>query len=527
MTVLTDRDSGGDDLEQAIGWVRAILAVFAMVVVIGAGATRASGIDGLVVPMIWTAIISSTAGGLVVARRWTTSAGEAALWALQAGEIVWYVLLAGALAEVAPKVAWVILVVPIVTAALRLGDRAVMATWLASGGAYAGLTRPGFLSIEGTGQDTLERLAMLLAIATATAVLTRWLKDGWETQAALTAEAEARNNRLSTIEEASRQMQQAPSDRILDLCAAAIVELGFDAATTGRCIAGTVDLSGGPGFRAAGDGSVVPVAAVSSLPADNLVEVARWERADGEAVNSAIIRIGDEDVVFAGWSRQAVSESQATALCDLVASTMTALDAARHYERARYNATHDPLTGLVNRAELADQLERATSGPGVLAVVFIDLDYFKPVNDTHGHQVGDGLLVEIARRLARIAGDDHVVARYGGDEFVLVAADLSPDAAVMMAEGIRLALATPFPIAGHELQISGSIGLLSTSEPIDPATAIRLADEAAYSAKTSGRNQVHCVRSQALHQGQTDPGLSAEVKIVPEAHDQIVLTSRS
>jgi diguanylate cyclase (GGDEF)-like protein len=159
-------------------------------------------------------------------------------------------------------------------------------------------------------------------------------------------------------------------------------------------------------------------------------------------------------------------------------------------------AQHDQLTGLPNRALFSDRLQRAivnsVRDKTALALMFIDLDRFKPVNDTYGHIVGDLLLQDVARRMLECLRDSDTVARIGGDEFVLLLRDASaiPDT-LTVAEKIRSGLDRPFVLQGHTLQISCSIGVAQFPEHgQDDITLAKNADVAMYRAKERGRNQV-------------------------------------
>ena len=159
------------------------------------------------------------------------------------------------------------------------------------------------------------------------------------------------------------------------------------------------------------------------------------------------------------------------------------------------SAHHDALTGLPNRVLLADRLEqamaRARRAGGRLAVVFIDLDHFKPVNDTYGHGVGDQLLIQLARRMSATLRDADTLARIGGDEFLAVLSDLSGenDAQALMNRLLE-ALRAPVELDGLRLQVSGSIGVTfyPQNEELDPEQLLRQADAAMYNAKLQGRN---------------------------------------
>ena len=162
--------------------------------------------------------------------------------------------------------------------------------------------------------------------------------------------------------------------------------------------------------------------------------------------------------------------------------------------RAHHMAYHDSLTGLPNRALLSDRLEcalRAAHRSGrKLAVMFLDLDRFKTINDSLGHATGDQLLREVARRLCTAVRDSDTVARLGGDEFVV----LLPDAGgardcAQVADKIIDLLATPFPFDGRSLHITPSIGIcLCPDDGDDVDTLMRHADAAMYHAKALGRN---------------------------------------
>ena len=159
-----------------------------------------------------------------------------------------------------------------------------------------------------------------------------------------------------------------------------------------------------------------------------------------------------------------------------------------------HDALHDSLTGLSNRAlfmdRLSQQLKRSQRQGGYLfAVLFLDLDRFKVVNDSVGHLVGDKLLIEIARRLENSVAPTDTVARLGGDEFTILLEDISSKSqAILVAESIYQTLTFPFNIQGYELFTTASIGIALSSQGYDkPEDILRDADLTMYSAKEHGR----------------------------------------
>ncbi len=166
----------------------------------------------------------------------------------------------------------------------------------------------------------------------------------------------------------------------------------------------------------------------------------------------------------------------------------------RAEEKIRHAAQHDPLTGLPNRAlvyELGAQMISASHRHGrMLAVMFFDLDRFKPINDTYGHRVGDLMLQEVARRLQKAVRSSDLVGRLGGDEFVAVLTDLKSASHLdAIASQLLQRLSEPYRIEALELHTSPSIGIsVYPGDGTGIDTLIRQADEAMYHAKTTGRN---------------------------------------
>ena len=161
----------------------------------------------------------------------------------------------------------------------------------------------------------------------------------------------------------------------------------------------------------------------------------------------------------------------------------------------RHQAYYDALTQLPNRNLLLDRLEvaihTAERDKQTISILFIDLDRFKYVNDTLGHEYGDELLIQVSQRLTDCVRDSDTVARFGGDEFVVLLHNIQTErSATLVAEKIIDRLSQPFTLAGREIVIGASIGLtLFPGESDDPDTLLRNADLAMYRAKQTGRNR--------------------------------------
>jgi two-component system cell cycle response regulator len=203
---------------------------------------------------------------------------------------------------------------------------------------------------------------------------------------------------------------------------------------------------------------------------------------------------------------------------ELRARTRTQIRRRRYHDKLREMlqrsvalAYTDTLTGIYNRRYMNAHLDRKimeiaeTVKP--VSVLMFDIDHFKSINDTHGHQAGDEVLVELAQRVLRGVRDIDLLSRYGGVEFVIVMPDADVEVAVNVAERVRSLVADqPFLISGSDtrLEVTISVGVATTRDPTEtPETLVSRADESLYSAKGAGRN---CVRSAELERLSHRPG---------------------
>lgn len=199
------------------------------------------------------------------------------------------------------------------------------------------------------------------------------------------------------------------------------------------------------------------------------------------------------------------------------------VSAQKTYEsRLAHHASHDALTGLANRSLFEDRLEHDVAltirRQERLAVLFVDLDDFKPINDTLGHAVGDDVLREVARRLQASVRPGDTLARMGGDEFVLLMTDITREEQVLaLVERLMLEIARPYLIGGHELYLTCSIGIaLSDPAMTEPRELIQQADMAMYKAKQQGRNAYH------WHTGEITEQLGERVRLRNDLQEAIV-----
>jgi diguanylate cyclase (GGDEF)-like protein/PAS domain S-box-containing protein len=201
-----------------------------------------------------------------------------------------------------------------------------------------------------------------------------------------------------------------------------------------------------------------------------------------------------------------------------VAMFLDVSEAKAAEQRIQHLAQHDALTGLPNRLLLTDRLQQAlsqaTRSGRSVAVLFIDLDHFKHVNDAHGHHVGDLLLKQAAQRIVRALRDSDTVSRQGGDEFIALLTELNDaEDALPACHNLLRALALPFEVEGLSLHLSASIGVASfPSDGSDIETLLRCADMAMYEAKAAGRNRAQFFRAELESRARRHAELEGELR---------------
>lgn len=263
---------------------------------------------------------------------------------------------------------------------------------------------------------------------------------------------------------------------------------------------------------AAGDSNgILSMRGLATMPNDHAVEVA-GKRQDGASFPIEL----------------SVTESDLQGSHAFIATIRDVTTRKANEEIIRYQATHDALTDLPNRsvfdANLEDCLEMAARTGERLAVLFLDLDRFKMVNDTLGHSVGDALLVELGKRLRQSLRESDIVARMGGDEFILVLRHLScRDDATMKANRILDAIHPPFVLEGHELHVTASIGIsMFPDDGKNSEHLLKMADLALYRAKDEGRNRAQLCTPTMDASVQQQMRLETDLRAAIE-HEQLTL----
>jgi len=396
---------------------------------------------------------------------------EIALDSLVMGAVVWLVALDPT------SSLWVLLLLPVLEGALRFHLRGAVAAMIGNALLYLGrdvyvaISNPDAVVDFSTG---VQRVGLLAVVGLAAGSLASRLAHEASRHAAVRSEAVRRSEILTIIADASAEMTSLDMGVVRRVVHDALDRLGVGGRIVGPSGAETLRLEEA---REPDPESWFPI------------------RANGELRGHIVTTVSvPQDM------RGALDLLSGQAGICLAQAEMFA-EAERLRVELHHQAFHDPLTGLPNRAafdaDLREQSERRRPLGEGMAVLFIDLDGFKAVNDRLGHAAGDRLLEATARRLENCLRPEDHVARLGGDEFTVIL-DGTPDidSAMIVANRVLEVLDQPFVVDGRAVRVSGSIGVAFSSEAVsDAAQLVRDADQAMYQAKKSGRGRIVVHRS--------------------------------
>lgn len=412
---------------------------------------------------------------------------------------------------------WGLLNIIVLEAALRLHLRGAIATWAASTVTYVGIQEwaESHYSVENRWNVTTFRMGMVLTVAVIGGGLARQLRDHLEATRRAQEEANERARLLRIAADAGRSLASLGSDDVLDAVTNAALQLGFDAVDV--CVldeeAGVWRLERAVNLPAAyvehGQAADVGLSALVRREGRTIVidDYLGWEgglaevRAGGfSTVVGVPVRVDGVVVATLGVGttrHRPVSAAELECLELLAAQASAALDVASRKTEARdlqdllaHSASHDRLTGLPNREQLLDRLDALLPGDGNVAVVVCDLDGFKTLNDSLGHQAGDQLLRAVGTRLCSTAGD-RLVARLAGDEFAVVVERGGIEAASRLARMLLVDFRAPLDVEGNHLTVSLSIGVAAEDQTpfADSTSLVRDAGLALDRAKQGGRGR--------------------------------------
>ena len=391
------------------------------------------------------------------------------------------------------------------------------------------------------GDLTEATLMRLVRLATMQARTYRSLRESTEAEAAL-RESEGRFRSLAhfgqsaVVKSEPAELVEKAARAIFDaLCPEAVAYIDTDT-NTRELVVRTLVAPAVPGvcpgpLRSRRDDPIMQVLESGELALTEGAELPfPWARDLGRA---ALVPVRTDDKVRAVLcicsKRTAAFGAEEVNFLQATSSVLsTALQRIESEARLAYLAQFDPLTGLPNRALLADRFSQmivqARRRASPLAVLFIDLDQFKDVNDTLGHAGGDGLLRQVAVRLQSAVRTGDTVARISGDEFAIVLTDLvRPEDAALVAQKIIDDLATPVDVNGREVFVTASVGIATfPADAVDAETLIGAADAAMYRAKQSGRNAYQFFTAEINQRSRARVQLGSELRRALEREEFVL-----
>jgi len=420
------------------------------------------------------------------------------------------------------NVSWFILIIPIVEAAMRFGVRAAIGSWVGLVGLTLSIERmtgQGTTLFTGNSADLLPRLGVVLIVAIPVIYLSQKLLLEIRLERQASGDATRRSQLLETVAQSSQRVSRLDAGMVEEVLDSAL-SLGFEVVDV--CVHGVggqwrvdacrqsdetahlpdpdSEYSGLGDIANRANGAVFHADSADNVLGDPLKRVGLSSLmvvplgAEGDA--TVALRCGKK-------LGSALTPTQAECVELLAGNATIALhnkklvgELRAMQGRLHHQAYHDALTGLSNRVHFNTTLDETLADcrqrPRQFAVMFIDLDRFKPVNDSLGHDVGNELLISVARRLQSAVRESDLVARIGGDEFVVLldpVFDSDDDIELReIADRVCRAISEPFMVSSNEVVISCSVGIALSDPAIDTGTElVRRADLAMYRAKGLGK----------------------------------------
>lgn len=518
-------DSGPSDAGNLVGAalrrIRILVGILILIQAAGQGLARAEPAREPSLAMIAIAVI-----GVVLIVNFISAAGDRAshrrvaamLGAAELAADTTLVLGVVTLVHIFnPEVIWAILVVPVLEGALRYRLRGAFLTWIAVSAGYLAFVWHEAMLVNGADisgavltdlETSIQRLGVILLAAIPAGYLSEQLLIAISAQRRERELAARRGEMLETVARTAQQISRLESN-VLGSITVGLDELGFDA-TDLVVREGSIWLALG---RWSADADVLlpppelPSGGIEAAQNHGRMVLVEREHADQRELEG-LVTAGLETVVTVpldgldGFMLRAgvregskLGTDQAECMGLLARQLGVALrngtlldDLRGMHDQLRHQAFHDQLTGLANRARFMSALGEALderNHAASVAVLFLDLDRFKRVNDVFGHDVGDQLLIKTAQRLSKCVRGRDLVARLGGDEFTMLVQNYEGDAPRAIAERVHAALSDSFDLAGHSVDIGTSIGIAKATgnDVMDAGELVRRADMAMYQEK--------------------------------------------
>ncbi len=408
--------------------------------------------------------------------------------------------------------AWILLLIPVLDASGRYGIRGALITWVGVSLLYMTVIlalRSGDSAPRELVETGLQQSAAVIAVTISATAITTRTRSRLELTEAARQRAESKKHQLWIVSRAAQQMSAAVElGDVMAIANGAALSLGFDRADVSEIKDGRWTLLHSAGYPAApppaDDRLLARALAASSSASVGLSRAASDDRQllhDHGYQEATAVVAGEDDGAGIGLrgfrllrsdDDLATSESMETLAAHVavaVRNVRSRESLSKWAERLDHRAHHDELTGLPNRAYL---LKHFPDEPELMAsLLFLDLDGFKQINDTHGHDAGDVVLATVATRLGAIVAGNGFAARLGGDEFVLVACNRDRSGLEALARATAATVVEPIDIGETSVQVGTSIGIAEhrPGSVVDGHVfeLLRQADAAMYQAKSEGR----------------------------------------